>query len=112
MATLERMCAAPEAILLVAERDGRLIGMAGGLVSPLYFNHDHLTGQELFWWIDPKERGSIGVRLLETLENEARARGCQSWAMIALDKVDPERTARIYERRGYRASERSFIKRL
>lgn len=111
-ATLERMCEAPETILLVAERDGDLIGMAGGLISMLYFNHAHLTGQELFWWIDPQERGSIGLRLLEALENEARARGCQSWAMIALDKVDPERTARIYERRGYRASERSFIKRL
>jgi GNAT superfamily N-acetyltransferase len=110
--TLERMSRHPEAILLVAEKDGRIIGMAGGLISPLYFNHRHMTGQELFWWIDPKERGSVGVRLLEALEDEARRMGCSSWAMIALDKVEPERTARIYQRRGYRASERTFIKRL
>lgn len=110
--TLERMCALPDAILLVVDVGAKIIGMAGGLVSPLYFNLTHRTGQELFWWIDPAARGGIGIRLLDALEDEARARGCSSWAMIALDKVQPERMAKLYERRGYRASERSFIKRL
>lgn len=110
--TLEHLCASPDGILLVLERDGQITGMAGGLCSPLYFNFAHKTGQELFWWVSPDERGSSGLRLLDALEDEARARGCLSWAMIALDKVAPERTSRIYERRGYRASERTFIKRL
>jgi hypothetical protein len=99
-------------ILLVAEENGEIIGMAGGLVSPLYFNLSHLTGQELFWWVKPGSRGSTGLKLIEELEQAAHLKGCASWAMISLHKVDPERTARIYERRGYRASEQTFIKRL
>lgn len=99
-------------ILLVAEEDGEIVGMAGGLVSPLYFNLSHKTGQELFWWIKPGQRGAAGLRLIDALEQSARARGCTSWAMIALDHIDPERTAKIYERRGYRPSERTYIKRL
>lgn len=99
-------------ILLVAEHDGRIVGMTGGLVHPLYFNHSQLTGQELFWWVDPEHRKGIGAALLDRLEVEARARGASSWAMIALDKVRPEAVGAVYRRRGYRAAEHSYIKRL
>lgn len=110
-ATLGRMCGHPDAILLVAG-EHEIVGMAGGLISPLYFNAAHKTGQELFWWISPSARGGLGLQLIDALEGEARARGCQSWAMIALDKISPERTAKLYERRGYRASEHTYVKRL
>lgn len=99
-------------ILLVAEHDGRIVGMTGGMVHPLYFNHAHLTGQELFWWVEPEHRKGVGAALLDRLEDEARARGAVSWAMIALDKVRPEAVGAVYRRRGYRASEHSYIKRL
>lgn len=112
MRTLEHMVASDDGILLVAETDGKIIGMAGGLVFPLYFNHAHKSGQELFWWIAPEHRGGVGARMLDRLEQEARDRGAKSWAMIALAKVRPESVGKLYERRGYRASERSYIKAL
>lgn len=109
--TLSNMVDSSEAILLVADDNG-IIGIAGGITFPLYFNHAHKSGQELFWWVSPDRRDGTGGKLLNALEDAARAAGCASWAMIALDKVAPERTGRIYHRRGYRASEHSYIKRL
>lgn len=99
-------------ILLVAERDGAIIGMAGGATFPLYFNHAHKSGQELFFWMAPGERSGAGARLMDAMEDAARQRGCVSWAMIALDKVRPDATGQYYRRRGYRCAEHSWIKRL
>lgn len=110
--TLTMMIESPEHIVLVAETLGVIVGIAGGLTFPLYFNHGHRSGQELFLYVEPGLRDGTGGKLLTALEDEARAIGCESWAMIALDKVDPELTGRLYRRRGYRASEHSWIKRL
>jgi len=99
-------------ILLAAEQDGGLVGMAGGAMSPLYFNHAHRIGQELFYWINPDARNGIGKVLLDALEDTARASGCASWIMVALDNVKPEVTGRMYRMRGYRPAERNWIRKL
>src|SRR3546814_3491274 len=106
------MIESPDGICLVAEDGWEVSVVAGGLAHPLYFNHGHKSGMELFWWVRPYRRTGIGSKLFDALEDEARALGCESWAMIALDKVSPDLTGRIYRRRGYRASEHSYIKRL
>ncbi len=99
-------------ILLVAQEDGEIVGMAGGLVSPLYFNLSHMTGQELFWWVKPGARGSVGVRLIDALEKAAKDKGCTSWAMGIVSGLNADRTEKLLDRRGYRPSERTYIKRL
>lgn len=111
--TLTRLIESDDGICLVAEAGGQIVGVAGGLAHPFYFNHDHRTGMELFWWVHPNHRnGAVGRDLFDALENAARAIGCVSWGMIALDAVNPEAAGKIYQRRGYRASEHSYIKRL
>lgn len=110
--TLGNLIENDDGILLVCSSENKIIGMAGGLVHPAYFNHHHKTGQELFWWIDPAHRGGCGGKLLDRLEAEAKKRGAQSWSMISLAKVRPEAVGRLYERRGYRASEHTYIKAL
>ncbi len=94
----------PMGILLVT--DG---GAAGGLVHPSMFNAHHLTGQELFWWTSPDKRGK-GIRLLAALEDEARALGAQSWMVSTMQALNFDGASKLYERRGYRASDRNFIK--
>ena len=98
-------------ICLVAETD-RIVGIASGFVCPVYFNRGHLSGEELFWWVSVDAPQFTGLRLLEALEGAARDRGCLSWQMKSVDRLNGERMSKLYARRGYRPSEHSYIKRL
>lgn len=112
-ASLARFMEADAFLCFVAEDEGQIAGMIAGIVSPVYFNHAHTSGEELFWWADPaRTRSGIGMRLLKALEAAAKAKGCESWQMKSIDRVNPEPMGRLYERCGYRASEHSYIKRL
>jgi hypothetical protein len=102
-------------LCLVAEipdRIAQIVGMAAGVVSPVYFNHGHLSGEELFWWVSDRAPQMTGLRLLDALEGAAKAKGCDSWQMKSIARLGGERMGKVYERRGYRASEHSYIKRL
>lgn len=99
-------------LCLVADVDGDILGMAAGVVSPVYFNRDHVSGEELFWWVDEDAPQLTGIRLLDALEKLAAERGCQTWQMKSLARLNGDRMIRLYERRSYRASELTFIKRL
>lgn len=99
-----------QGVILVAEDGGEIVGMAGGLIFPLYFNHAHLTGSEMFLWVRPDRRGSLGVRLLDAMEQAARAKGCASWGMALMASLNPEKTEQFYLRRGYRPHERTYLK--
>lgn len=104
---------ADNAVCLVAEIDGQVVGAAGALAYPFYFDASHKTGQEVFWWLDTEHRGGqAGAQLFAGLEAWARGQGCRSFTMIALDAVDAARVGRMYQRCGYRASEHSYIKEL
>lgn len=100
-------------ILLVGEIEGSVIGMVGAVLYPLYFNIRHLTGQEMFWWVDPDYRKTgIGKQLLVELEKKAYSMGADSFSMIALDKINPEIMGRVYKMNGYFPAEHSYYKRL
>lgn len=110
--SLAAFLGSPACILLVAEEDGEITGMAAGILSPVYFNHSHLSGEELFWWVSERASQLTGMRLLNALEAEAKERGCSSFQMKSIDRLNGERMAKLYARKGYRASEHSFIKRI
>lgn len=111
-ASLEAFMGAGCFLCLVAEVDGDILGMAAGVVSPVYFNRGHLSGEELFWWVDRDAPQLTGIRLLVALEDAGRELGCATWQMKSLARLGGDRMTQLYERRGYRASEQTFIKRL
>lgn len=98
-------------ICLVSDNDG-IDGMIAGVMSPVYFNWSHKSGEELFWWVSDSAPQMTGLRLLDAIEQEAKAKGCNSWQMKSLARLGGERMLKLYERKGYRASERTFIKEL
>lgn len=105
-ATAATLIANPDALVLVADRgDGSLVGM---LILVLYAHP--LSGQlfaaELVWWVEPDARGKAGLQLLVEGERWARDRGAEAIQMIA-PTLDVER---IYQRRGYAATERQYQK--
>jgi L-amino acid N-acyltransferase YncA len=103
-ATFEALLGNESAVVLIA--DG---AMAAALIYPFYFNVNHRTAQEMFWWSENK---GVGSQLLEALIAAGKAKGADSLSMIALERLTPEKVGGIYERRGFRLHERSYIKKL
>ena len=110
--SLHRMIDADAAILLVAEVAGNVVGMAGAMIFPAYWNAAIKIGQETFWWVQPPHRGAVGPMLMAGLESEAKARGARSFLMVSLEALRPAAVARLYERSGYLPLEHSFWKAL
>ncbi len=107
--TLNELIDGENGAVFVAE-ENEVVGAIGGMVYPLFFNVDHLTGQEFFWWCEPEYRKGAGRKLFEALESWAQERGARSFTMIALESNRPDAVAAVYKRAGYRPSERSFIR--
>lgn len=105
-ATLESGFDNEDQAYFVADEGGQVRAMAGALVYPCYFNHGARMGQELFWWSECR----AGLALHAALAEWATERGALSFSMIALAGKNSQRMQRLYERRGYRATEQSFIK--
>jgi len=98
--------------VLVAEDGGKLVGMLGVLVAPLFFNFAHTMAQELMWWVDEDERGSgAALRLIRAAEAEAKTRGACRIHMLRL-AASPEHVDRLYDRLGYRTGEVAHVKEL
>lgn len=92
--------------LLVAECDGKLIGMFGYVLFP-HFVSGELIAAEVVWWMEPEHRGN-GLKLLHFAEKRARAAGAKRLQMIAPNK----QVARVYERLRYEFVEIAYQKAL
>lgn len=101
--TLAHLIESDTGVVVIGEH-----GAAGGMVHPHPFNHAITVGQELFWWSE----GGEGLALFDALEAAAREAGAVYWTMITLEAIRPQATGKLYERRGYRPLEHSYIKRL
>jgi len=102
-----------ERLLLVGEGPKGAVAMAAAMLYPCWFNDEHVTCQELFWWVEPTYRGTLfGVKLRQGMEDWARGQGCSTMEMGALDASRPEALAQLYERKGYGPKERIFVKSL
>lgn len=101
-----------QAVILVGDGPmGVVVGMAAAVAYPCWFDNEHLTAQELFWWVEPSYRGgSMGTQLRQGLEDWARGKGCLTMEMGALEASRVETLAHMYERKGYGPKERIFCK--
>lgn len=96
--------------LFVADDAGVLVGIAGGIRFPLFFNHSVAAEQEVFLWAAPKFRNGVGMLLLNELERDAEANGVSVFMTGAIAGLREEVVGRAYRRRNYRAAESTFIK--
>jgi RimJ/RimL family protein N-acetyltransferase len=103
----------PDIAIFVCKENNKLIGITGGLLFPLYFNHNYKVVQELWWWLDPESRGSTAGNLMyNALENWAKEKQANAMFMIALEDNRVETMSKIYKRKGFVGTERTFIKEL
>lgn len=101
--TVSELASTAHGVVLVSENDdGKVCGMAGGVINPHWFNRNHLVGQELFWWVDADARGmGAGFGLMKALEDWAKEQGCNTFCMASTANLSPEKLAKVYKRRGY-----------
>lgn len=85
-----------------------LTGGIGLFVSPVYFS-PVLVAQETFWYCEAPGRGGA---LLEVAEEWARNMGADHLSMICLEGKNRDIVGKIYERRGYRPTEHTYMKAL
>ena len=100
----------PDAIVLIAKKDGESIGMVGGMVYPVWYNSDIIMGQEFFWYVKPEERRGVGKKMLDELERIAKEKGAVIFEMMSMDAMPS--LDKFYTKVGYEPSEKIFIKRL
>lgn len=107
--TFEAMLQSPNSVILLAVRQGEVVGGAGAMCAPHYFNNNMLTCQELFWYVAPAHRGSAdSARLIVELEHFAASRGAQLMALAAMS-TSPASVAKFYQSRGYRETETYYL---
>jgi hypothetical protein len=94
--------------IFVFEVDDSIVGMAGFLTSPFFFNLSTLIAQEMFWFVAPGHHA--GMSLLDAMEQGAKAQGATAFIMSSLSGHRDPALARLYSKRGYRAAENTFVK--
>jgi GNAT superfamily N-acetyltransferase len=101
----------PDICILLAELNGEIVGITGGIIYPLYFSPSHKVSQELWWWLTPAARGSgAGNKMFKHLQLWAKERGAKTMFMIALEDERAEKMEKVYCRAGFKPMERTFMK--
>ncbi len=99
-------------ILLVAERDGKVIGAMAGAVT----EHPFSWGKYAFdygLFVDPAYRGGLmAARLVRAFEAQAARLGARDFRPGIMTGVHVSRTTEFYERLGYRQTGTQLIKEL
>ena len=95
----------------LAEVDGEIVGIAGAIAYPLYFNPSALVVQELWWWLTPKARGSgAGGKMFKQIELWTKEKNAVALFMIALEDARAKKMEHLYVRAGFKPMERTFMK--
>lgn len=100
-----------QGIAVVATNYGNPVGFGVATMGPLLANPRAKCATELAWWLDPEFRlGRTGLRMLQLMESEAKAKGVKYFSMIAMESSMPEQVTRIYQSQSYKLNERLFTK--
>jgi hypothetical protein len=104
---IRSLIANPSGIVLV---DDNCTAMLGAVVHCWHFNEEALTATELFWWAEPSSNASKA--LWEAAEAMAFEKGALTFNMACQHHMRAAALGRVYEGRGYTASEHIYIREL
>lgn len=99
--------------LLIYAHTDKAVGAVGALCSPLFTNREYTVAAELFWWVEPEHRNTgVGVRMFAKLEEAAKQAGVYRLSMMAVEGLELDKAAALYQRFGYSPTERTWNKAL
>ncbi len=98
-------------VLLVSTDDGTIVGFAGAVVTPIFFNIKHRTLSEVFWWVEPAYRcEGVGTMLLQCLEDAAIEHKCRFISPILHRNAAEGQAGKLMAHLGYDAIETTYVK--
>ena len=98
-------------IVIVLEKQDKLVGVIGGLVTPSIFDKNQFVAQEFVWYIDKQYRhGFAGIKLLKLFEKECKNRGANLINMIHMNNLYTESLHDFYTKNGYYKMEIHYMK--
>ena len=97
----------------IARVEDKPIAVCGAAISSLYFN-PHFSGvQEMWWWVLEEYRGcGVANDMYKNIEEWARSMGASLLFMVALSDDSVDRVEKLYKRKGYVPTERTYVKEL
>jgi hypothetical protein len=103
-------------IMLIAEHEGKPVGMLGAAFIPVLWNYKALLAQETWWYVRPPKRkglrASMSAALLKEYEERAAAQGVAIGGMVAELGPRGDAVGRLYAAKGYAPAESVYLKRL
>jgi hypothetical protein len=98
-------------IILVAEKDSKIIGALCGMMSQFWFSPKTKVAIELGWWIQEEHRsGMSAVRLLNAFEDWAKNMGASVVSLSDLRVADDYPAGKLFNKLGYSVVERAHLK--
>jgi len=98
-------------ITIVAEVEGKVVGVTGGVLMPSIFDKNQNIAQETVWYVDKNYRnGSIGLKLIKAFEKECLSRGANLIIMGLMGNLNTDILDRYYRKRNYKVLERNYVK--
>lgn len=94
-------------LFLVAERDGKLLGLIAGMIHNHLFNPEVTVLTEIFWWVPSEYRGSrAGLMLLNEFTNWGKEN--VDWVTMTLEHHSPVNEKSLFKR-GFKLSEKQYM---
>lgn len=105
-AFLHELIASPQAVALVAVREGKLVGMIGGCINEHFFGYDKVA-YDFGLYVIPEYRGTIlAVRFVHLFEEWAEVQGAKDVIFGISTEVKAEGVSKLlmtlgFDRSGY-----------
>lgn len=95
-------------VCITCRDSGKLVGITAFFLLPyLYSKHHRIAIEDLYYVSESHRKGSIGIRLLKEAEKVLKFNGASIINVVC--KAHQDRTT-LYERLGYRYTEKHFSK--
>lgn len=110
--TIEALIKNPDlgVVLLSLFPEGFPSGMLIGMLVEAPFSTEKIA-TELAWYIYPEGRASrASICLVDAFERWAKGKGARISTMMLLDELRGSSVERLYDRRGYELTEKSYMK--
>lgn len=95
-------------VCITCRDDGKLVGVSAFFLLPYLYSRLHrIAIEDLYYVCESHRKGSIGIRLLKEAEKVLKFNGASIINVVS--KAHQDRTT-LYERLGYRYTEKHFSK--